>query len=75
MPPNVRNAESAYLRATARRKKWAAKFGRDWNKPETDATVVAWWDSIPEQLKEVMRAQSPGQMREIEGKVKALKGE
>ena len=73
MPPNIRNAESAYLTATAKRKKWSARFMQDWNKPNTDATVVAFFDSIPDPIKEVMRIQSPAQMREVEAKIKGLK--
>ena len=74
MAVNVRNAESAYMRATARYQTWLAKFQAQWSQPYTDAMIVAWWGQVPEPIKAQLRAQKPEVVGDFEQRIKALRG-
>jgi len=66
MPLNVSNAESAYLTATARHKKWMEDFMRTWNQPITDMMLIGWWDSMPDPIKARLRESMPEAVEEVE---------
>jgi len=46
---NIRNAESAYLMASARYKDWLAQFLEEWNRPIADAAMIAAWEMMPDE--------------------------
>ncbi len=74
MPLNVSHAESAYLTATARHKKWKEKFMQQWAQPVTDMMIVGFWDSLPEPIKEQLRLENPDAVKEVEERVEAVRG-
>ena len=75
MPLNVSNAESSYLMATARHKKWKENFMRMWNQPITDMMIVMWWDSMPEPIKAGLREQMPEAVKEVEERIEKVRQE
>jgi len=75
MPLNISNAESAYLTATARHKKWKNDFMRMWSQPVTDMMIVAAWDGLPEPMKVGLREQMPEAVKEIEERIEKVRQE
>jgi len=73
MPLDISNAESAYLMATARHKKWKEEFMRMWTQPITDMMIVGWWDSLPEPIKAQLREQTPDAVKEVEERIEVVR--
>lgn len=73
MPLDISNAESAYLGATARHKKWKAEFMQNWTRPITDMMIVSWWDTMPEAIKDSLREQMPEAVEEVEARVEKVR--
>jgi len=75
MPLTIANAESAYLTATARHKRWLTGFMGRWQAPLTDAIMVTWWETIPPEVKAAAKAKNPAGYAAIEKKIAGLKQE
>jgi len=71
---NIRNAESAYLMASARYKDWLAQFLEEWNRPIADAAMIAAWEMMPDEIKDQMREANPEAYDQVAERMKALKG-
>lgn len=72
MPLTIEHAESAYLGATARHKKWAAAFIKQWNAPVADAVMVTWWQTVPAEVKAQAKVANPQGYAMIEKKITGL---
>lgn len=73
MPLTIANAESAYLAASARHKKWLAGFLKQWQAPVADAIMVTWWETVPPEVKAQAKASNPAGYAAIEKKIAGLK--
>ena len=73
MPLTINNAESAYLGASARFKRWYAEFLKQWQAPVADAIMVTWWETIPPEVKAEAKARNPAGFAAIEKKIAGLK--
>jgi len=73
MTTTIVNAESAFLTAQARQKRWQANFMRQWYAPMNDMLVSAWWASVPEAIKASLREANPEQVREVEKRIELLR--
>lgn len=70
---DVLQAESAYLRATARYKTWLEKFVNHWTQPYQDMMFIAWWEAIPEPFKKELEKANPEAFEQVQEQYELIK--
>jgi hypothetical protein len=66
--PNISHAESAWMLAQSRFKKWQVKFETEWHAPLIDTAAAAAWSQIPPEVKRELRKMNPEAFDIVEGK-------
>jgi hypothetical protein len=66
--PNISNAESAWLMAQSKFRKWQIRFEQEWHAPHIDTAAAAAWSQIPPEVKRELRKMNPEAYDIVEAK-------